>query len=33
MFSKNSTAVKHYLEEKLKKIQKEKEWGAITNNA
>jgi hypothetical protein len=30
--SKNSTAVKCYLEEKLKKLEKKKEWGAITEN-
>lgn len=32
MLSKNSTAVKHYLEEKLKKLKKKKEWGTITVN-
>lgn len=32
MLSKNSTAVKCYLEEKLKKLEKKKEWGTITVN-
>lgn len=30
MLSKNSTAVKNYLEEKLKKMQKKKDSGPIT---
>jgi hypothetical protein len=32
MLSKHSNAVKSYLEEKLKRLEKKKEWGTITVN-
>ncbi len=33
MSSKNSTAVKNYIDEKLKKIEKKKEWKSAINNS